>query len=618
MTAAALDLDERPRFEERYRAACAAFAEGRCLDAVRTIRAAVRLPLEPGELRRLAVAVPPLGPEVLPWRRYLRIAVVSSTTIRDHIALLRLQLVADLVGGEMFEGPFDQIAQQIENPDSDLHRFAPELVVIAPSARDVEPSAGLDAEVRRWTGLCRKVGDRHGAAVILHGFVVPPETGFGNLDLALDRAPGRFLRRLNLALAAASGPSFAVLDVDAIASAFGKERWTDPRYWFLAKEEVSTAARPVLVRAQAALIRGMLGLSKKAIVVDLDNTLWGGVVGEDGVARLELGGSPLGEAFVAFQRYLAGLRARGILLAVASKNNAADAMRALTDHPEMVLRPEDFAALRIDWNSKAANVVALAGELGVGLDAVVFVDDNPVERAEVRAACPEVEVVRLPDDPSYFIRALERERWFEAATLTDEDFARGSDMAVARARREHEANAGSLEDFLRELDMTAELGAFDEPNLPRIVQLIHRTNQYNLTTRRYTEPEVRRLATTPGVHTRWLRLRDRFGDRGLVTLVIAREAGDALEIDTWLMSCRVMNRTVEHRVLAEVAAIATGRGLARIAGHFVPTAKNVPARDHYPRLGFDLVREGEGGETWWERPAARELSTSFVRVVRAG
>ncbi|MBA3453902.1 MAG: HAD-IIIC family phosphatase, partial [Deltaproteobacteria bacterium] len=215
------------------------------------------------------------------------------------------------------------------------------------------------------------------------------------------------MRKLNLELATHAGPSFALLDVDALAAGFGKERWTDPRYWYLAKEEVTSAARPTLARAQAAMVRGMLGLSKKAIVVDLDNTLWGGVVGEDGVASLELGGTPRGEAFVAFQRHLTQLRARGVLIAIASKNNEADAMRALQEHPEMVLRPTDFAAMQIHWDSKSKSVVAIAQELDIGLDSLVFVDDNPLERAEVRAACPEVEVVAMPEDPSYYVRALD-------------------------------------------------------------------------------------------------------------------------------------------------------------------------------------------------------------------
>jgi len=607
---APLHLDEASRFDERLAAITADFEAGRTVDALRGLRAAVRLQFAHQQLYSLARAVPELGPDAAPWRRFVRIAMVSSTTQRHQLALLRMQLAADGIGAALFETPFDQIWQQIGDPGSELHRFAPQLVFVAPSLRDIEMSAGLDAELRRWSKLHETLQARTPAAVIQHGFVVPSDSVFGNLDLASDRSIGRFARRLNLELAALAGPSFALLDVDGIAASFGKHRWYDPRLWYLAKDEVSSAGRPVLARAQAAVLRGMLGLAKKAIVLDLDNTLWGGVVGEDGVANLVLGGTPVGEAFAAFQAHLLQLRQRGVLLAIASKNNLDDAMRALAEHPEMVLREDSFAALQIHWNPKSTSIAAIAQELDVGLDSLVFFDDSPIERAEVRAAYPDVEVVPVPADPAAFIRALQREGFFDIPALTDEDYARAADKSAERQRQISADRAHSLEEFLAGLEMRAVIEEFDVANLPRIVQLIHRTNQYNLTTRRYSEGDVRALMESPGVHTRSLRLRDRFGDRGLVALVIARELDDALDIDTWLMSCRVLNRTVEHRLLAVVANIATTRELTRITGTFVPTAKNAPAQDHYSKLAFELVSEVDGTSRWQRSLDA--LPVSFV------
>ncbi|HSR96245.1 MAG TPA: HAD-IIIC family phosphatase, partial [Kofleriaceae bacterium] len=346
------------------------------------------------------------------------------------------------------------------------------------------------------------------------------------------------------------------------------------------------------------------------LVLDLDNTLWGGVVGETGPLGVALGGTADGEAFRAFQRHCRGLAQRGVLLAVASKNNPADARAPFGTHPDMVLALDDFAAFDASWDPKATALRRIADTLALGLDAFVFFDDNAAEREHIRQALPEVEVVDVPDDPAGYVRALEDGLWFEATGLTDEDRARTAHYTVERHRVELRAAAVNLDDYLTSLEMTAQLRALDETDLQRVVQLIGKTNQFNLTTRRHAEAQVRAIAGAAGSIALTVRLRDRFGDYGLVAVVLGLRDGEALAIDTWLMSCRVIGRTLEQLVLRELVARAERLGYRRLIGEYVPTAKNALVAGLYGELGF--VPLGAGRHAL-ELPAPR-LPRTFVAV----
>ncbi len=608
--------EERPLVDERIAQIKADLDAEDYPSALRGLRAAVRVPQEPADVRRFAALMARVPNDAVEWRRRCRIAILSATTVVDRAALLRLYLAADRIAAEVYEGPFGLIDEEILDPTSGYNRFRPEITILAPTSHsfahfeETEPDLDVDRWQRSWEAIQR----RHQGRVILHALEVPRHSVLGNLDLTLPGSVGRRIRRFNLDLAAAAPAGVSVLDVEGLAASVGKGDWSDPRFWFLAKESTSVSGRVALAHAEAALIRGFLGLAKRVVAVDLDNTLWGGVIGEDGLAGIRLAGDAEGEAFVAFQRYLKALRARGILLVAISKNNEDDARSPFERHPEMALSWDDFASVRVNWRAKSDNLAEIADELSLGLDAFVCIDDDPRERAELRIALPEVDVVCMPGDPSTFVRAVAEGRWFDVPALTGEDLARAQSYRAVASSRSLSAPAGTLEEFLESLELHAEIAPFDTLNLPRIVQLIHRTNQYNLTTQRHSEADIAALMATPGVHARFVRLRDRFSDHGIVSVVIARELDDALDMETWLMSCRVLGRTVEHALLGHLVALAKRLEKTRLLGSYVPTGRNALVKDHYGRLGFTCVEEDASGGARWQRAVAAPPPRSFVAI----
>jgi len=562
-------------------------------------------------------------------RRRARVAVLGSYTTTQYAQLLRLAALRVGVALEVHDAPYGQYRQELLDPASGTRAFAPDLVVLAthegelalPEMAD-DPGAAVAAELRRWTSLWDAAGEA-GARVVQHTFAIPPETATGHLGAKLPGSRYAMSRALDARLgeaAAAAGPHVALLDCERLAGQFGKERWFDPRYWHLAKQAVALDALPLLARHTAALIAAQLGLSRKCLVLDLDNTLWGGIVGEDGLAGIRLGaGSPEGEAYVAFQEYVLALKRKGVVLAVCSKNNEADALEPFERHPEMRIRREDVAMFVANWETKSDCIRAIARGLDVGLDAIVFVDDNPAERQVVRELLPEVDVVPMPPDPAHYARALSRYLLFETSAFTAEDAAR---TAQYRARAEiatAEASAGSIEQFYRGLAMRARIAPFDAVDLPRIAQLVGKTNQFNLTTRRHGLPQLEAFARDPSCVHLSLRLRDRFADHGLVGVLIALGAGDSLEIESWLMSCRVIGRTADAAMLAALSRRALARGYRSLRGIYRPTPKSGLVRDLYAGFGFTPAGERDGATTWVYDLAARgPIESPYIELTEVG
>jgi len=390
-----------------------------------------------------------------------------------------------------------------------------------------------------------------------------------------------------------------LLALDQRVALDGLDAWHDAGMWHRAKQEISLAATPLYGDLVARLIAAKQGRSFKALVLDLDNTLWGGVVGDDGLEGLVLGqGSALGEAFVAFQDYARELSRRGIILAVCSKNDEANAVEPFEKHPDMVLRRGDIACFVANWSDKAANIRAIARDLNIGLDALVFIDDNPFERALVRRELPMVAVPEVSDDPTSYPRALADAGYFEALAITEDDRARSSQYQTNRERDALRATATDLPSYLRSLDMRLIWRRFDQIGLQRTVQLINKTNQFNLTTRRYTEDDVQAIMRDPRAFGLQLRLLDRFGDNGIIAILIGRMTTDTdLLIDTWLMSCRVLGRQVEPTSLNLIAAQARALGATRLIGEYLPTKKNAMVCDHYAKLGFAPLDADASGAT---------------------
>ena len=538
-------------------------------------------------------------------RRQSKVAILGNATFDFLVPVLRVCAFASGIDVETYVGSYGQHHQEILGPSSALDAFHPSLVFLAMDWRSLglpevvsDPDGWMKSCLQELRGLWRQCRERFQAQVIQHNFEVPVASPYGRLSMVMPGGRARLIQRLNLELwiAAAAEPGVQILDVNEIASAYGKYRWDDRSLWHSAKQYPAAKALPVLARQQVALMRALLGLSSKCLVLDLDGTLWGGVIGEDGIAGIRLGGSSEGEAYREFQSYVKSLRERGVILAVCSKNNEADAKLVFTSHPEKVLSLDDFAIFLANWRPKDENLRRIAQSLNIGLDSLVFVDDSPVERAWIRRQLPEVEVPEMPVDPADQVKVLDQHLYFEAVELTEEDRQRASLYQANLEREQLQASSANLEDFLAGLQIRVELRSFDEGNLPRIVQLINKTNQFNLTTQRMSENQVRELIGSPDHYTQFMRVRDRFGDNGIVGILIASRDAESLCVDTWLMSCRVLGRRLEEVMLNSLRKYACAAGYKTVVGLYRPTAKNHQVADLYDRLGFDLIETAASGE----------------------
>jgi FkbH-like protein len=420
----------------------------------------------------------------------------------------------------------------------------------------------------------------------------------GNNEHRLPGSRAHFVTRLNHAIRAmAEEDGVDILSVDDRAARDGITKWHDTALWHRSKQEVAPTASPLYGDLVGRWLAAKQGRSFKCLVLDLDNTVWGGVIGDDGLEGIALGqGSPLGEAYVAFQEYARELSRRGIILAVCSKNDEANAVEPFEKHPDMVLKRGDIACFVANWSNKADNIRSIAQELNIGIDSLVFIDDNPFERNLVRQELPMVAVPEVSDDPTGYPVALSDAGYFEGLSVTDEDRERTSQYQGNKAREALKAAVTDLPSYLRGLEMELIWRRFDKIGLQRIVQLINKSNQFNLTTRRYTEEDVIAVMADPDAFGLQLRLTDRFGDNGIIAIIIGRlQADKDLYIDTWLMSCRVLGRQVEPTTLNLIAQEAAKLGAKRLIGEYIPTKKNAMVKDHYAKLGFTVMETDPSG-----------------------
>jgi FkbH-like protein len=544
--------------------------------------------------------------------RRTKIAVLGSFTTHQLVSLFELYLGAGRVAAEVYEADYGTFRQELLDPESELYRFEPDVIVLATSGRDLghRPELGADrpavqrkveAELADWTLLWRTAHERLGCQIIQNNFDTPPWRTLDNLEMRHPASLGRYVTLINLALQDAAPPYVTIHDIDHLSATWGRWEWGDERFYHHAKLPCSPEHLVDYAHSLASLILAQLGVVKKCLVLDLDNTLWGGVIGDDGLGGIRLGqGDPESESFVAFQRYVKGLRLRGVILAVCSKNTDSIAREVFQKHPEMVLRLDDIACFVANWDDKASNLARIAEQLNIGLNSLVFVDDNPAERAIVRQLRPEVAVPELPLDPSGYVMALERQRYFQPLALSTEDLKRTDYYLADSARQAAESTAEDLDAFLQSLEMTARIGPIEPATLDRSAQLIQRSNQFNLTTRRHSAADLQAMMSDPSWVTRTVSLRDRFGDNGLISVLLAKIVGAVLEVDTWLMSCRVLKRGVEQFLLNHLCEFAGAKGLRAVRGEYIPTAKNGLVRDHYANLGFTQLTLDDSGHTTWE------------------
>jgi FkbH-like protein len=553
-----------------------------------------------------------------PTKRQARLAMLCTYEGAELAELLGIACLALGVQAELHLAPYGQLEQEILGADSGLSRFEPTHVLIAPTSADLsfpeladDPDGALAAELERWPALWQRIEAQRGARVLQHGFVVPDETPLGHLALRLPGSRPSLVAELNSRLAQSAGKDVLLIDCERLAGRVGKRVWLDPRRWYGMRQPTSHEALPLLARETAAVLAADLGLGARCLVLDLDNTLWGGVLGEDGLDGIAVGEGPDGEAYAAFQEYVAALGRRGIVLAVASKNDEDDARRAFAAKRDMRLRLEDFAVFVADWRRKPEQIAQIAETLGLGLDALVFADDNPAECAEVAAALPEVLTVCLDMPVCERVRALADNPRLELSSLSKEDKGRQRSYAARADATQLRDRSASIEDFWRSLRMRARVRPIDGASLERAAQLVQKTNQFNLTLRRHPRERVERLARDPSVVCRTLELEDRFASHGIVGLAVALPSEPDREtalIDTLLLSCRVIGRTAEIHLLAHLSAAAIERGFKRLRGVYVPGPRNSLVSELYPQLGFlpceerlsgsAVAEEGEGERQW--------------------
>jgi FkbH-like protein len=445
-----------------------------------------------------------------------------------------------------------------------------------------------------------------GKSVILQTLAGDPDAFQINMDLGLAGSPRHLRSEFNRRLADLSRQrSCLLLDVNGLAELVGQSAWSAARFWYAAKYPFAPAMIPLYADHVMRILAAQLGRSRRVLVLDLDNTIWGGVVGDDGMEGLALGtGTPLGETYTALQRMALSYKERGIILCVSSKNDETIALDAFRNHPEMVLKEDDIVAFRVNWDDKAANIKAIAGMTDLGLESFVFLDDNPAERKRVRDALPAVAVPELPDDPSEWIGVFQAAGYFEQASFSREDQLRAGFYKANARRAAQLERIGNHDDYLRSLEMTLSVAPFDQSGRKRIAQLIAKSNQFNLTTRRYSEAEIAAVQANGDAVTVQARLADMFGDNGMISTVICRQQDRSIEIDSWIMSCRVLGRRVEEAILQHLVHEAKSRAAVELIGRYIPTARNGLVKDHFEKLGFSKVQTDADGATIWRLAVA--------------
>jgi FkbH-like protein len=564
-----------------------------------------------------------------PRLQEVRIAVLGGTTTNEVVDLLEVLLLADGFKPVFQPSEYNKYYEDAVLEPGKIAEFRPDIVYVHThwnnirnfppvGATEEQAASLLAAELARYQSMWSSLGEVVGCQIIQNNFEHPPFPILGNLDAVAPGGRTRFIYQLNLEFgkAAQSNRKLLIQDLNALAAALGHDRWFDHDRWFSYKILTTPEGSFAIARSLASMIGCMLGRVKKVLVLDLDNTLWGGVIGDDGLEKIQIGKeTAVAEAYTAFQEYCLALRERGVLLAVCSKNHPDTARSGFT-HPDTILKLEHFSSFQANWQPKHENIETIARELNLGLDSFVFVDDNPAERAIVAAQLPAVTVPDVGSEVSRFPAILQAGRYFEAVSLSKEDMERAASYAANAERTAREAKFADYGEYLDSLGMTAEIEPFQSVYLERITQLINKTNQFNLTTRRYTSAEVESIARDPNYIALYGKLTDTFGDNGLISVIIGRREGPGLHLDLWIMSCRVLKRDMEIAMLDVLVEQARAAGVSKIIGTYLRTPKNAMVEDHYGKLGFTLESAAEdGSKSVWSLPVATyQPATKHIRI----
>jgi FkbH-like protein len=541
--------------------------------------------------------------EVKQHEKVIRVAVLSSFTLNGLEETLRVKCDELNVNCITFVSGYNQYNQEIFNEKGKLYEFNPDITFLILDVRDILDRAfyapySYTVEERKQL-IARKISELENligtfiqnskSKLVLSNSKSPGYSPYGIVETKTDYGIYNMITDFNSRLAEhiRNQNSVFLYDFNAFVNRFGDNNVFDYRQFFIGDIRISFDFIPALANDLIGYVKPLLGLNKKCIVLDLDNTLWGGIIGEDGFEGISLGDTSPGNAFVEFQQRIFSLWKRGIILAINSKNNPDDALQVIKKHPAMILHEEHFAAMKINWNDKISNFKELADELNIGLSSMVFIDDDPVNREMVKTQLPEVLVLDLPNDPSQYAKCLIELNDFNILSVTEEDLDRGKMYFEQKQRTEFEKSVTNLDDFLKQLDIKIKIKNADEFTIPRISQLTLKTNQFNLTTRRYQEEDIRRFTNDKNMIVGCAQVEDKFGDNGITGVFIIKKDNETWEIDTFLLSCRVMGRGVENGILGYVLEKAKGSGAKFVKCQYVPTKKNIPCQTFLEDSGFD-------------------------------
>jgi len=542
----------------------------------------------------------------------IRVALLGNSTLEMLASAVRVVLLTKGFFAEVYECAYGLMEQEIIDANSAFYAFKPDVVLIAAGYRDIKEFpqphtelAGVQKLAAEYADIYKifwdMISSRTPCHIVQSNFDVPIERPFGELEAKYPWAATNFIRRLNLKLGETAPDNVSILDAEHLSSRLGKTCWFDERFYHHSKHAFSFDCVPEYASLFAAIVSAIKGKSKKCLVLDLDNTLWGGTVGDDGIENIVFGGgSAEGEAYLEFARYINKLKKRGVILAVSSKNYADTAKEPFLKMSQMPLKLDDFAAFKANWNDKASNIKTIAKELNIGLDSIVFADNDPVERKLIKEMLPMVTVVELLDDPSLHKRVLYQGHYFESIGISKEDGKRSEHYHAKKTFDQEKNKFTDIDSFLASLDMEGTISIFKQEDILRITQLINKTNQFNLTTKRYTESDVKNFMEDKDCLALSARLKDRFTDYGLISVFLGSIKGPVLTVDTWLMSCRVFSRGMERFLFSHVVEICKRRGISRIKGLYIPSKKNRIVEDLYKSLGFSLTETRPGGVTEWK------------------
>lgn len=535
-----------------------------------------------------------------PWK----FAVLGDCATQHLASAIKGYAWSEGYAFDMFDADYDQILAQVMDPGSELYAFAPKTILLHLCTEKLyeqfcqtpekERAGFAQAQAQRIQGYWALIQQHLSASILQFSFLPEDDRVFGNYGLKTPVSFAFQVQKLNVLLAEAcqSVKNVFLIDLAEIQARLGRDRFHSDRLYYIAKMPIATDALPAVAETVLATVKALDGRLKKCAVLDLDNTLWGGVIGDDGMDGIQIGELGQGHAFSDLQRWLKELKKRGILLCVCSKNNEDTAKEPFLHHPEMVLRMEDISLFVANWEDKASNIRAIQKTLNIGMDSIVFLDDNPFEREAVRSLVPGITVPELPKDPADYLTYLKGLDLFETVSYSEEDANRTAQYQAEAGRVALQQKFSDYTEYLRSLEMKAVAAPFDSFHYPRIAQLTQRSNQFNLRTVRYTEAQIAQIAQDPRYLTLYFCLRDKFGDHGLISVVILEKQEDALFIAEWLMSCRVLKRGMEEFIINTIMSTAKDAGYRRVVGEYLPTAKNAMVADLYARMGFASLGDG--------------------------